>query len=112
MAVSYTNCPQVPDDEEVSPCPELHEAQRKADKMSAELDKEKARIQELILIEAGLADDKTQLQKDIKALEEAKQKWIGRFVSIGKKLAMVLGMNNTERSWVREAGFDCPDEEN
>jgi hypothetical protein len=37
--------------------------------------------------------------------------WRSRFIHVAGKLGVVLGLNNQERSWVREAGFDCPDEE-
>lgn len=39
------------------------------------------------------------------------EEWRERFVHAAKKLAVVLGLNNQERSWLREAGFDVPDEE-
>jgi hypothetical protein len=41
----------------------------------------------------------------------SKEEWMGRFVSVSKKLDIVLGMNNTERGWVRDAGYECPSEE-
>jgi hypothetical protein len=37
--------------------------------------------------------------------------WKGRFIHVAGKLGIVLGLNNEERGWVREAGFTCPPED-
>ena len=44
-------------------------------------------------------------------IDVSKDEWIERFVHIANKLGVVLGLNNEERSWIRDAGFDVPDEE-
>jgi len=33
-----------------------------------------------------------------------------RFTHVAKKCALVLGLNNQERQWVRDAGHECEDE--
>jgi len=43
--------------------------------------------------------------------EITKDQWMDRFIHVSKKLAMVLGMNNTERQWIRDAGYECPPED-
>ena len=43
--------------------------------------------------------------------EVTAEEWKERFVHVASKLGMVLGLNNQERKWCRDAGYDVPDEE-
>lgn len=42
--------------------------------------------------------------------EVTAEQWRERFVHVANKLAMVLGVNNEERQWIRDAGYNVPDE--
>lgn len=39
------------------------------------------------------------------------EEWRDRYIHVAGKLGMVLGLNNQERQWVRDAGRYCPMEE-
>lgn len=53
--------------------------------------------------------EKTELPIDESITAE---EWRGRFIHIAKKCAVVLGLNEQEMEWVRDAGYPCSYEDN